>query len=308
MNIAVTGGAGFIGSHIVEFLIKKGFSVTVIDNLHSGNKENLKLVKDKIDFIQNDIRDLGSLKKVFKNIDGVFHEAALASVQESFSKPDEYHDVNVNGTENIFKLAKEFKFKIVFASSSSVYGNLAEIPIKEDSPKRPINPYAQNKLDEELIAEKYTKLGVDIIGLRYFNVFGERQSENYAGVIKKFLKNIQEGKPLIINGDGLQVRDFVHVDDVVRANLTALESNVKNAFINIGTGITTSVVELANQIINSSGLSLKPIHSNTLEGDVRASQADISLAKKLLNWEPKIKLKDWLNETVSKIKNKTDIL
>lgn len=307
MNIAVTGGAGFIGSHIVEFLIKKGFSVTVIDNLHSGNKENLNLVKDKIDFIQSDIRDLGSLKKAFKNIDGVFHEAALASVQESFSKPDEYHDVNVNGTENIFKLAKEFEFKIVFASSSSVYGNPAEIPIKEDSPKRPINPYAQNKLDEELIAEKYTKLGVDIIGLRYFNVFGERQSENYAGVIIKFLKNIQEGKPPIINGDGLQVRDFVHVDDVVRANLTALESDVKNAFINIGTGITTSVLELANQIINSSGLSLKPIHSNALEGDVRASQADISLAKKLLNWEPKIKLKDWLNETVSKIKNKTDI-
>lgn len=307
MNIAVTGGAGFIGSHIVEFLIKKGFSVTVIDNLHSGNKENLNLVKDKIDFIQSDIRDLGSLKKAFKNIDGVFHEAALASVQESFSNPDEYHDVNVNGTENIFKLAKEFKFKIVFASSSSVYGNPAEIPIKEDSPKRPINPYAQNKLDEEIMAEKYTKLGVDIIGLRYFNVFGERQSENYAGVIKKFLKNIQEGKPLIINGDGLQVRDFVHVDDVVRANLTALESDVKNAFINIGTGITTSVVELANQIINSSDLSLKPVHSNALEGDVRASQADISLAKKLLNWEPKIKLKDWLNEIVSKIKNKTDI-
>ena len=185
MNIAVTGGAGFIGSHIVEFLIKKGFSVTVIDNLHSGNKENLNLVKDKIDFIQSDIRDLGSLKKAFKNIDGVFHEAALASVQESFSKPDEYHDVNVNGTENIFKLAKEFEFKIVFASSSSVYGNPAEIPIKEDSPKRPINPYAQNKLDEEIIAEKYTKLGVDIIGLRYFNVFGELQTENYAGVIKK---------------------------------------------------------------------------------------------------------------------------
>jgi len=305
--IGLLGESSFIGSHIVEFLIKKGFSVTVIDNLHSGNKENLNLVKDKIDFIQSDIRDLGSLKKAFKNIDGVFHEAALASVQESFSKPDEYHDVNVNGTENIFKLAKEFEFKIVFASSSSVYGNPAEIPIKEDSPKRPINPYAQNKLDEEIIAEKYTKLGVDIIGLRYFNVFGERQTENYAGVIKKFLKNIQEGKPPIINGDGLQVRDFVHVDDVVRANLTALESDVKNAFINIGTGITTSVLELADQIINSSGLSLKPIHSNTLEGDIRASQADISLAKKLLNWEPKIKLKDWLNETVSKIKNKTDI-
>ncbi len=307
MNIVVTGGAGFIGSHIVEYLIKRGDSITVIDNLYGGSKENLSAIIDKINFVQMDIQDFDSLKKIFKNVEGVYHEAALASVQESFFKLDEYHDVNVHGTENIFKLAKEFGFKVVFASSSSVYGNSTEIPIKEDSPKRPINPYAQTKLDDEFLAEKYAKLGVNVIGLRYFNVYGERQSENYAGVIKKFLENIQNHKPLIINGDGLQVRDFVYVGDVVRANVLALESNVKSAFINIGTGVTISVLELANQIINSSGLSLKPIHSNALKGDVRASQADISLAKKLLNWEPKIKLKDWLNETVSKIKNKTDI-
>jgi len=304
MNIAVTGGAGFIGSHIVEYLVNRGDSVTVIDNLYTGKKENLEAVINKINLFQIDIRDFDSLKNILKNVEGVFHEAALASVQESFSKPDEYNDVNVNGTENIFKLAKEFGFKVVYASSSSVYGNPTKIPIQEDDPKKPVNPYAQTKLDDEILAEKYSKHGVDIIGLRYFNVFGERQSENYAGVIKLFLERIQNHKPPVINGDGSQIRDFVYVGDVVRANIMALESNVKNAFINIGTGKTISILELANQIVKSSGLALKPIHRNSLEGDVCKSQADIALAKKLLNWEPKIKLKEWLNETVSNLKNK----
>ena len=306
-NFLITGGAGFVGSHLAEELIRRGDSVTILDDLNTGKMTNLEKIKERINFIKGDIRDHILLKDICRDKDVIFHQAARASVQESFIKPEEYKDVNVNGTENIFKLAKEFGFKVVYASSSSVYGNLTELPIKEDSPKRPINPYAQTKLDDEFLAEKYAKLGVNVIGLRYFNVYGERQSENYAGVIKKFLENIQNHKPLIINGDGLQVRDFVYVGDVVRANVLALESNVKSAFINIGTGVTISVLELANQIINSSGLSLKPIHSNALKGDVRASQADISLAKKLLNWEPKIKLKDWLNETVSKIKNKIDI-
>lgn len=307
MNLVVTGGAGFIGSHIVEYLVNRGDSVTVIDNFHTGKKENLDAVIDKINLVQVDIRDFNSLKNILKNIDGVFHEAALASVQESFSKLDEYKDVNVNGTENIFKLAKEFGFKVVYASSSSVYGNPLSIPIGEDDPKNPINPYAQTKLDDEVLAEKYSKYGVSIIGLRYFNVFGERQSENYAGVIKLFLERIQNHKPPIINGDGLQIRDFVYVGDVVRANVMALESNIKNAFINIGTENTISILDLANQIIKSSGLALKPIHRNALEGDVHKSQADIALAKKLLNWEPKIKLKDWLNETVYNLIKKNKI-
>ena len=298
MNIAVTGGAGFIGSHIVEYLVSRGDIVTVIDNLHTGKKENLDEVMDKINFIQTDIRDFNSLKKILKDVDGVFHEAALASVQDSFSKPDEYHDVNVNGTENILKLAKEFGFKVVYASSSSVYGNPVEIPIKEDAQKKPINPYAQTKLDDEILAEKYSKQGVSVIGLRYFNVFGERQSANYAGVIKLFLERIQNHSPPVINGDGSQIRDFVYVKDVVQANILAMEGSVKNAFINIGTGKTISILELSNQIIKSSNLKLNPIHKDALEGDVHDSKADVKLAKKLLNWEYKIELKDWLDETV----------
>lgn len=305
MNIAVTGGAGFVGSHIVEYLVKRGDNVTVIDNLYTGKKENLDAVIDKINFIQIDIRDFDSLKKILKDVQGVFHEAALASVQDSFSKPEKYYDVNVNGTENIFKLAKEFGFKVVYASSSSVYGDPIEIPIREDAQKNPINPYAKTKLNDEILAEKYSKQGVDIIGLRYFNIFGERQSMNYAGVIKLFLERIQNQNPPIINGDGSQIRDFVYVKDVVQANIMAMESNVKNAFINIGTGKTVSILELANQIIKSSNLKLKPIHKEELKGDVHDSKADVELAKKLLNWEYKIELKDWLDQTVSNLlKNK----
>ena len=307
MNIAVTGGAGFIGSHIVEKLVERGDNVIVIDNLYTGKKENLKAVWDKIDFSEMDIRNFDLLKTKLKNIDGIFHEAALASVQDSFVKSEEYQDVNVNGTENIFKLAKEFGFKVVYASSSSVYGNPIKIPIKEESEKNPINPYAQTKLDDEILAKKYAKEGVKIIGLRYFNVFGERQSKNYAGVIKLFLERIENHNPPIINGNGSQIRDFVYVKDVVQANIMALESNVENAFINIGTGKTVSILELANQIVKSSNLKLKLIHQDALKGDVMESKADVSLAKKLLNWEYKIELNDWLEDTVSRLlKNKKE--
>jgi len=307
MNIAVTGGAGFIGSHIVEKLVGRGDNVIVIDNLQTGKKENLKTVWDKINFLEMDIRNFDLLKTELKNIDGIFHEAALASVQDSFVKPKEYQDVNVNGTENIFKLAKEFGFKVVYASSSSVYGNPIKIPINEESGKNPINPYAQTKLDDEIIAKKYAKEGVRIVGLRYFNVFGERQSNNYAGVIKLFLERIENHNPPIINGDGSQIRDFVYVKDVVQANIMALESTIENVFINIGTGKTVSILELANQIIKSSNLKLNPIHQGALKGDVMESKADVSLAKELLNWEYKIELKDWLEYTVSNLlKNKKE--
>ena len=307
MNIAVTGGAGFIGSHIVEKLVDRGDNVIVIDNLQTGKKENLKTVWDKINFLEMDIRNFDLLKTELKNIDGIFHEAALASVQDSFVKPKEYHDVNVKGTENIFKLAKEFGFKVIYASSSSVYGNPIKIPINEKSEKNPINPYAQTKLDDEIIAKKYAKEGVRIVGLRYFNVFGERQSKNYAGVIKLFLERIENHNPPIINGNGSQIRDFVYVKDVVQANIMALESNVENAFINIGTGKTVSILELANQIVKSSKLKLNPIHQDELKGDVMESKADISLAKKLLNWEYRIDLNDWLENTVSDLlKNKKE--
>jgi UDP-glucose 4-epimerase len=301
MNFIVTGGAGFIGSQIVGRLVKNNHSVTVIDNFHTGNLENLVGFQDKIKILKMDILDYDKLLNVAKNTDGVFHEAALTSVQESFTKQKEYHDVNVVGTENIFKLAKEFGFKVVYASSSSVYGNAKKIPIKEDFERKPLNPYGDTKLQDEYLAEKYSKLGVQIIGLRYFNVYGPRQNVAYAGVITKFLENIADSKAPVINGDGLQVRDFVYVGDVAKVNLMAMESKVNFAFVNIGTGIALSINDLADMIIKASDLAIKPVHGPPLEGDVRDSKSDISLAKKLFNWQAETKFKDWLNETVQQI-------
>jgi len=301
MNFIVTGGAGFIGSHIVEYLVEQNHTVTVIDNFHTAKLENLSRFRNKIEILNMDILDYEKLRSVVKNADGVFHEAALTLVQESFTKQKEYHDVNVMGTENIFKIAKEFGFKVVYASSSSVYGNTKKIPIKEDVERKPLNPYGNTKLEDEYLAEKYSKLGVSIIGLRYFNVYGPRQNIAYAGVITKFLENIANSKAPVINGDGLQIRDFVYVGDVAKANLMAMESKVNFAFVNIGTGTSLSINDLADIIVNASGLAIKPVHGPPLEGDVKDSQADVSLAKKLLDWKAEIKLEDWLNETVQKI-------
>jgi len=228
MKILVTGGAGFIGSHIAEYLVQRGDDVTVLDNLNTGRKENLAKISGKINFVNGDIRDYKLLEKLVNDTTSVFHEAALASVQQSFNMKDEYIDVNVNGTENIFKLAKEYGFKVVYASSASVYGNPKKIPIKEDDYRKPINPYAQTKLDDEYLAKKYSEVGVKVIGLRYFNVFGKRQSKEYAGVIKLFLQRIHQNKSPKINGDGLQTRDFVHIDDVVKANVLAMDSDINH--------------------------------------------------------------------------------
>jgi len=299
MKILVTGGAGFIGSHITEYLVQRGDDVTVLDNLNTGRKENLAKINDEINFVNGDIRDYKLLEKLVSDTAGVFHEAALASVQDSFNMKDEYFDVNVNGTENIFKLAKEYGFKVVYASSSSVYGNPKKIPITENDDRKPINPYAQTKLDDEVLAKKYSEMRVRVIGLRYFNVFGPRQSKEYAGVIKLFLEKIKQKIPPKINGDGLQTRDFVHIDDVVMANILAMDSNIKHEFFNVGTGNSISILELANAIIRASSLSLEPIHGPELSGDVRATQADITLIRKLLNWEPTIRLDDWVTKIIS---------
>ena len=303
MKILVTGGAGFIGSHIVEYLVQRGDSVTVVDNLNTGKIENLKSVFKKINFAQIDIRDFKVLKNLMENIDGIFHQAAMASVQDSFRIPEKFHDVNVNGTENIFKIAKEFGIKVVYASSSSVYGDTSILPTTESDEKRPINPYAKTKLEKDKLAEQYAKNGLKVIGLRYFNVFGPRQSKEYAGVIKLFLERIQQGLPPLVNGDGLQIRDFVYVDDAVNANILSMESDIDFEFFNIGTGTTISILDLANIIIKFSGLKIKPIHRPALPGDVRATQADITKVKTMLKWRPTTSIQDWLKSAVLDIKN-----
>ena len=254
--------------------------------------------------MNGDIRDYKLLEKLTKDSDGVFHEAALVSVPHSFKIQDEYFDVNTNGTENVLKLAKEYGFKVVYASSSSVYGNQKQISIKESDNRSPTNPYAQTKLKAEFLAEKYSEIGVRVIGLRYFNVYGRRQSKEYAGVIKLFLERIQQKNAPKINGDGLQTRDFVYVEDVVKANILAMESNVKHQFFNVGMGYSISILDLANMVIDASGLSLKPIHDSQLPGDIRASQADLELINKLLKWKPITKLEDWLIEVISSKKFK----
>ena len=300
MHFAVTGGAGFVGSYLVKLLVKEGHKITVIDNLRKGKKENIASVINKINFQKTDILDYQSLEKILKNIDGVFHQAALTVVQDSFSKPEEYFDVNVNGTENIFKLANENKFKVVYASSSSVYGHKLKTPITENAERNPISPYGQTKLEVEYLTEKYSKLNTKIIGLRYFNIFGKGQTIEYAGVITKFLDRINERKSPIIFGNGSKIRDFIHVSDVARANLMAMNSNSSNLIVNVGTGNATSILELANMMINASGLKMDPIFVEALEGDIEKSVADISQVKKYLNWEPKIELQDGLKEILKK--------
>ena len=303
MKYVVTGGAGFIGSHLIEKLVKQGDVVTVLDNLNTGKIENLKPVSKKINFVQNDIRDFEVLRSLMENVDGVFHQAAMASVQDSFRIPEKFHDVNVNGTENIFKIAKEFGIKVVYASSSSVYGDTSILPTTESDEKRPINPYAKTKLEKDKLAEQYAKNGLKVIGLRYFNVFGPRQSKEYAGVIKLFLERIQQGLPPLVNGDGLQIRDFVYVDDAVNANILSMESDIDFEFFNIGTGTTISILDLANIIIKFSGLKIKPIHRSALPGDVRATQADITKVKTMLKWRPTTSIQDWLKSAVLDVKN-----
>ena len=181
-----------------------------------------------------------------------------------------------------------------------MYGHKLETPITEDAERSPINPYGKTKLEAEHLVEKYSKLNTEIIGLRYFNIFGKGQTLDYAGVITKFLDRINEGKVPIVFGKGSQIRDFIHVSDVAKANLMAMNSNYSNLIVNIATGNTTSILELANMMINASGLKIDPIFAEALEGDIEKSHADISQAKKYFNWEPKIQLQDWLTETLMK--------
>jgi UDP-glucose 4-epimerase len=300
LKYLVTGGAGFIGSHITKDLVKRGDSVIVLDNLITGKEDNLKSVKDDIEFVKDDILNFELLEKLTNNIDGVFHQAALASVQDSYNKPEKYFDVNVKGTKNILKLAKKNNFKIVYASSSSVYGNPIRIPIIESDEKNPINPYAETKLKKEKLAIDYAKNGVKVIGLRYFNVFGKGQSNEYAGVLKLFLEKVRVGLPPKINGDGTQFRDFVHVNDVSEANIMSMDSNVNHEFFNVGTNTSITILDLAKTIINFSGMDIEPIFGPALKGDVQKTIANIDLIKNKIGWKPTIVLKEWINEIISK--------
>ena len=294
MRFIVTGGAGFIGSNIVKLLVQNKHEVIVIDNLHTGKKENLESVYEKIQFYNIDIRHKEKLNKIVKNCDGIFHQAALTVVSESFKIPNEYYDVNVIGTKNIFEIAEKEKIKVVFASSSSIYGNVNKIPILENSEKNPINPYGKTKLDDEILAEQFTNKNNKIVGLRYFNVFGFGQTGSYAGVITKFMNALSNVRSPIIFGNGEQIRDFVYVLDIAKANLAVMESNLDSGFLNVGTGKVISIKNLAELMTTIYDLKLIPKYEPSLPGDVKQSQADTSKMNDLIGWKYETELEDGL--------------
>ena len=301
MKFVVTGGAGFIGSHIAKYLVKNAHDVVIIDNLARGSIDNFSEIKNEVEFHNVDISNFDEVLSKIDKPDGIFHQAALASVPQSFKEPEKYHKVNVMGTENIFKIAKKFDAKVVFASSSSVYGDQTHFPIQEDAEKKPLNPYGQTKLDDEKLASKYAAEGLRVIGLRYFNVYGIGQNPSYAGVIPQFFKKLSQHEPPIIEGDGNQIRSFTFIDDVVRANYLAFESDVNHEFFNIATENMTSINELAELMIEMSNLPLKPIHEKPRQGDIKKSYADISKAQKLLRWNPEVNLEKGLKNIFPKI-------
>ena len=289
MRCLVTGGAGFIGSHLVDELIEAGHDVAVIDNLSTGKKENINL---KAGFHQLDICDFDKIKPLFEGVDFVFHLAAIPRVPLSIENPVLTSRVNILGTINVFKAAADNSCKrVVSASSSSVYGNQDRLPLQETMAPNPLSPYGLQKLSGEQFAKLFTSLyGIPIVCLRYFNVYGSRIDFNsdYSLVLGKFLRLKSEDKPLTIYGDGEQTRGFCFVDDVVKANIKAMESNKLNGgeAINIGQEKSYSINYLSKLI----GGEVKYLPPRS--GDPLHTQADISLARNLLSWEPKVDFKD----------------
>jgi len=294
MKLLVTGGAGFIGSHIVDELVRQGHKVSIIDNLSLGKKEHLNA---KAKFYKKDIRNFKEIKPLFKGIDCVFHLAAQPRIQPSIINPAYSFDNNVIGTFNVLLAAKENKVpKIIYSASSSAYGDQKTLPLREIMTAYPKNPYALFKYMGEEMAGLFHKMyELPVVCLRYFNVYGERQSTEgaYATVIGIFLKQKKAGKPLTIVGDGNQRRDFTYVKDVVRANIVAMGSKkAVGHLINIGSGKNYSVNEVAKMI------DPKHVYIPPRPGETKVTLADISKAKKLLNWTPQVMLEDWLRKMV----------
>jgi len=308
-KVLVTGGAGFIGSHIVDKLLDLEAKVTVLDNLVTGNLENIKPNLDKVKFIQKDLTDDKALEEALGGVEFVSHQAALRSVPKSMEEPLEYHRVNACGTLNLFKKAKEKGVKrIVLASSSSVYGERANFPEKEDDRLEPISPYAVTKLIGEYYGNIFSKLGsLEVVSLRYFNVFGPRQSlENeYAVVIPKFITCFIKNQKPPVYGDGNQERDFVYIDNVVEANIQALiKQNVSGEVFNIASSSPNSVNNLIAKLKEIFDKNIEPDYLEARPGDVKKTYADITKAKKLLDWKPKIDFYSGLKITTDWFKNK----
>ena len=291
-QVLVTGGAGFIGSHLTEALVERN-DVRVVDDLSAGSSER---VHPEATFVEGDVRDRETIDSAMTDVDVVFHEAGLVSVAASTERPVDSQTANVGGTLNVLDAARRADARAVVASSAAVYGHPDTVPVSEDASLSPTSPYGVDKL----AVDHYTRLFADLYGLptvalRYFNVYGPGQpAEGYSGVISTFLEQATAGEPLTIHGDGAQTRDFVHVEDVVRANLrAAVTSNVGRAF-NVGTGEATSIETLARTIKRVTGTDSETIRVDGREGDIRESVADLTAARNCLGYEPRVALSDGL--------------
>ncbi len=304
-KVLVTGGAGFIGSHLVDRLLRDGFHVHVIDDLSTGNLKNIAhhQGKEKYHFIEGDIRDSDLIKNTMKDVDAVFHEAAVVSVPRSVKNPLHTNEVNVRGTLNLLKACLDSGVKrFIYGSSTAIYGDAEDLPIKENLIPKPISPYAVSKLAAEGYVNVFHRVyGLKTVCLRYFNVYGPRQTYgSYSGVLTIFISRLLSDQPPIIYGDGEQTRDFTEVRDVVDANMLALEKhNAVGQVFNIATGVPTTINSLAELLQKIMGKTeLKAAYENQRPGDIRHSYADISKARKMLGYEPKTGLKEGLTKLV----------
>jgi UDP-glucose 4-epimerase len=304
-NYLVTGGAGFIGSHIVEELLKRGEKVRVIDNLLTGKIENISNFLKKIEFLEADLRDMDMVQKAVRGVDYILNQAAIPSVPRSIIDPISSNSANVDGTLNLLVVAKEAKVRrVVIASSSSVYGDSEVLPKSEDMKTNSLSPYAVTKLVEELYGSVFYKIyGLETVSLRYFNVFGPRQdpTSQYSAAIPKFITRMLEGKSPVIFGNGEQSRDFTYVKNVVNANILAASSPKvgHGEVINIACGNRITLNELVNKINEIIGTNIKPEYTAPRLGDVKHSLADISRARKLLDYTVEVPFIDGLKATIN---------
>lgn len=303
----VTGGAGFIGSHIAAALLERGENVRIFDNMLSGRQVNLAALGGQVECIEGDLRDRAALGRAMQGVEVVYHQGAIASVPRSIADPVESLEININGTQNVLLAARDSGVRrVVYASSSAVYGDAPTLPKREDLPTNTLSPYAVHKLAGELLCEVFTRIyGLETVALRYFNVFGPRQdpASEYAAVIPRFLTMLLEGQKPIIFGDGEQTRDFVYIENVVQANLkAAVAPAAVGRAMNIGCGQRISlndVLRLAGELL---GRTVTAEYRASRPGDVRDSVADITLARELLGYQPEISFEAGLARTLETIR------
>jgi len=306
----VTGGAGFIGSHLVERLLADGARVRVLDNFTTGARSNLPFAKAfgrRLEVVRGDIRQRGVVERATRGVRVVFHQAAMRSVPRSVKDPLGANANNVTGTLHVLEAARRARVaRVVYASSSSVYGDRPDLPKREDQPPAPISPYAVSKAAGEQYAAVWTRLfGVETVGLRYFNVFGPRQDpkSEYAAVIPRFILWGLRGKPLEVHGDGAQSRDFTYIDNVVEANLLAARAaSVGGEVFNVGCGERVSLLEIIAKLETILGRRLTREHRPLRQGDVQHTLADVSKAKRLLGYSPLVPFDEGLQRTVDYFK------